>query len=145
MIERYEGPKKPLPPATDNHFGLPYDAVSQTRDDINKALNADIQWLTKNETAGDDDDPPAEWSGSFLYTIHRRIHEIAWSEICTHCGGPTTLQSGYSDQVVRPSKMEGYIDQNRSHAYLDVIPWRHWNPDEGFRVRGNIECGLQRT
>ncbi|MES9881936.1 MAG: hypothetical protein ABW185_13745 [Sedimenticola sp.] len=65
MIKRYEGPQKPLPPATDNHFGLPYYVVSKILDDINKALNADIQWLTKMETAGDDDDPPAEWSGSF--------------------------------------------------------------------------------
>ncbi|MES9884496.1 MAG: hypothetical protein ABW185_26930, partial [Sedimenticola sp.] len=61
-IQHYEGPKRPLPPATDDHYGLPYHVVEERLNDISNALKADVEWLTNTETA-DDDNPPAEWFG----------------------------------------------------------------------------------
>ncbi len=62
VIQHYEGPKKPLPPKTEDHHGLPYHIVEQRLEDIGKALKADVKWLTDTETATDDD-PPVEWFG----------------------------------------------------------------------------------
>ncbi len=71
VIQHYEGPKKPLPPKTEDHHGLPYHIVEQRHKDISKALKADVKWLTDTETATDDD-PPVEWYGYMNHLARRK-------------------------------------------------------------------------
>jgi hypothetical protein len=74
IMQHYQGPKNPLPPATYDHDGIPYhDAVKRMKD-ITMALKADTKWLTQTVTSDDDDnnDLPVEWSGYMSYLAREK-------------------------------------------------------------------------
>ena len=71
-IQHYEGPKNPLPPITHDHVGIPYHEAAKTMDDITRALNEDIEWLTKVVLSDDDNDTPTKWSGCMNYIAREK-------------------------------------------------------------------------